>query len=58
MFHRSLFAKDSLEVEVQPARKMTPRKKQLATKVKKTPHKDKRRKEKDRSLTGLVLPIS
>jgi hypothetical protein len=37
--HRSLFAEDALEVEDQPARKMTPRKMQLATKVNKTPQK-------------------
>jgi hypothetical protein len=36
--HRTLFPKDELEVE--PAKKMTPRKKQLTTKVKKmTPKK-------------------
>jgi hypothetical protein len=37
--HRSLFPEDALEVVVQPTRKMTPRKKQLATMVKKTPRK-------------------
>ena len=42
----SLFAQDALEVEVQPARKMTPRKKQLATKVKKTPHETRGGKRK------------
>jgi len=37
--HRSLFPGDALEVEVQAPRKMTPKKKKLATKVKKTPEK-------------------
>ncbi|XP_039835020.1 uncharacterized protein LOC120695871 [Panicum virgatum] len=36
---RSLFPGDTLEVEVQPPRKMTPRKKQLGTKMRKTPQK-------------------
>ncbi|XP_039784999.1 uncharacterized protein LOC120651548 [Panicum virgatum] len=36
---RSLFPGDALEVEVQAPRKMTPKKKKLATKVKKTPEK-------------------
>ena len=39
VLHISLFPGDGLEVEVQPPRKTTPRKKQLATKVKKTPQK-------------------
>jgi hypothetical protein len=40
VLHRALFPEDSpLEFEVQPPRKMTPKKKPLATKVKKTPQK-------------------
>ena len=41
-----MFAEDALEVEVQPARKMTPRKKQLTTKVKKTLQKTRAGKRK------------
>ena len=39
VLHRSLFPGDTLEVEVQAPRKMTAKKKKLATKVKKTPEK-------------------
>jgi len=46
VLHRSLFPGDTLEVEVQAPRKMTPKKKKLATKVKKTPQKNAGTKKK------------
>jgi len=46
VLHRSLFPGDALEVEVQAPRKMTPKKKKLATKVKKTPQKNAGTKKK------------
>ena len=41
VLHKSIFPGDALEVEVQPPMKMTPRKKKLGTKTKKTPQKKK-----------------
>jgi hypothetical protein len=38
---------ESLEVQPPPAKKMTPRKKQLATKIKKTPPRSARSHEED-----------
>jgi len=54
VLHRSLFPGDALEVEVQAPRKMTPKKKKLATKVKKT-SEECRNKEEMTILTLVLL---